>query len=87
MEEMEECIAKRRIKDSIFTNLFGEKKYLIQLYRTIHPEDIRTTESELTDITIKNILTDGLYNDLGFRVGNKVVILVDRKSTRLNSSH
>ncbi len=81
MEEMEECIAKRRIKDSIFTNLFGEKKYLIQLYRTIHPEDIRTTESELTDITIKNILTDGLYNDLGFRVGNKVVILVEAQST------
>lgn len=78
---MEECIAKRRIKDSIFTNLFGEKKYLIQLYRTIHPEDIRTTESELTDITIKNILTDGLYNDLGFRVGNKVVILVEAQST------
>ncbi len=81
MEEMEECIAKRRIKDSIFTNLFGEKKYLIQLYRTIHPEDIGTTESELTDITIKNILTDGLYNDLGFRVGNKVVILVEAQST------
>ena len=71
MEEMEECITKRRIKDSIFTNLFGEKKYFIKFYLTIHLEDIRT----------KDILTDGLYNDLGFRVGNKVVILVEAQST------
>ena len=32
-------IAKYTIKDSVFTNLFQDKKYLIQLYKTIHPED------------------------------------------------
>lgn len=39
-------IAKYTIKDSIFTNLFQDKKYLIQLYRALHPEDTETTEDE-----------------------------------------
>ena len=56
-------IAKYTIKDSIFTNLFQDKKYLIQLYRALHPEDTETTEDELKDITIKNILVDACYND------------------------
>ncbi len=61
MEKTE--IAKHTIKDSIFTNLFQDKKYLIQLYRALHPEDTETTEDELKDITIKNILVDACYND------------------------
>ncbi len=51
-------IAKYTIKDSLFTNLFQDKKYLIQLYRALHPEDTETTEDELKDITIKNVLVD-----------------------------
>ena len=38
-------IAKYTIKDSVFTNLFQDKKYLIQLYNTIHPEDKDVTEA------------------------------------------
>ena len=30
---------KRTIKDSVFTNLFQDKKYLIQLCQTLYPED------------------------------------------------
>ena len=37
-------IAKYTIKDSVFTNLFQDKKYLIQLYRALHPEDVDLTE-------------------------------------------
>lgn len=69
MEETD--IAKYTIKDSVFTNLFQDKKYLIQLYWALHPEDTETTEDELKDITIKNILVDVCYNDLGFTVGAK----------------
>lgn len=74
-------IAKYTIKDSVFTNLFQDKKYLIQLYKTIHPEDKDVTEAELKDITIHNILTDDIYNDLGFLVGDRLVILVEAQST------
>ena len=73
--------AKHTIKDSVFTNLFQEKKYLLQLYKTLHPEDTEVTEDELSDITIHNIMTDGIYNDLGFRRGNRLLILVECQST------
>ena len=74
-------IAKYTIKDSVFTNLFQDKKYLIQLYRALHPEDTETTEDELKDITIKNILVDACYNDLGFTVGDKIMVLTEAQST------
>lgn len=77
----ESQIAKYTVKDSVFTSLFKDKKYLLQLYRALHPEDSETTEDELTDITIKNILTDGMYNDLGFMVGDRLMILVEAQST------
>ena len=73
--------AKRTIRDSVFSDLFGNKKYLLQLYQTLHPEDIGATEEDLTDVTIQNVLTDDLYNDLGFRSGDRVMILVESQST------
>lgn len=74
-------IVKHTIKDSVFTNLFQDKKYLLQLYQALHPEDTTTTEDELTDVTIKNVLTDNIYNDIGFMVGNRLMILVEAQST------
>ena len=74
-------IVKRTIKDSVFTNLFQDKKYLIQLYKALHPEDNDVTVEKLTDITIKNVLTDNIYNDLGFVVEDKLMILVEAQST------
>ena len=76
----EDNIAKYTIKDSVFSDLFKIKKYLMQLYRALHPEDEAATEDELTDITIKNVLTDGIYNDLGFLIGRKFVILIEAQS-------
>ena len=74
-------VAKYTIKDSVFTNLFQDKKYLLQLYKALHPEDTDITQDKLTDVTIKNVLTDNIYNDLGFMVGNRLMILVEAQST------
>ena len=49
---------KRKIKDSVFTNLFQDKKYLLQLYKALHPEDCDVTEDEIADVTIKHVLVD-----------------------------
>ena len=76
-----ESIPKRKIKDSVFTDLFQNKKYLLQLYKALHPEDSDVTEDELADITIKHVLIDGDYNDLGFSVGNRLMVLVESQST------
>ena len=72
---------KRTVKDSVFTDLFGIPKYLIRLYRALHPEDKTTSEKDIINVTIKNILTDYQYNDLGFRIGNTVLLLLEAQST------
>ena len=58
----QEAQVKRTIRDSVFTSLFSDKKYLLQLYRVLHPEDTKTTENDLSMVTIQNVLTDNLYN-------------------------
>lgn len=78
---MTDEVAKHKIKDSVFTNLFKDKKYLFQLYKALHPEDTNATEEQLTYVTIENILINGLYNDLGFMVRNRLVILTEAQST------
>ena len=79
--EKKEAFAKYTAKDSVFSTLFRDKKYLMQLYHALHPEDAETTEDALTDITIRNVLTNGIYNDLCFRVGDKVLFLVEHQSS------
>ena len=64
-EMMQEIKAKRTAKNSVFLDLFQNKTYLLRLYQTLHPEDKTATEDSLTDVTIENVLTDNLYNDLG----------------------
>ncbi|MCI8489298.1 MAG: hypothetical protein HFJ04_03440 [Lachnospiraceae bacterium] len=76
-----EVMAKRTAKNSVFLDLFHNKKYLLKLYQALHPEDTTATEDSLTDVTIENVLTDNLYNDLGFIVNNKLMILIEAQST------
>ena len=75
------AVVKRNIKDCVFTDLFSNKKYLLELYLSLHPEDTGITEDDLNDITIENVLVNDLYNDLGFRVGDRLIILVEAQST------
>ena len=39
------------------------------------------SRDHLKDVTIGNILTDGIYNDLRFIVGNRLMVLVEAQST------
>lgn len=78
---MAQTTPKHKIKDSVFTNLFQDKKYLLQLYKALHPEDCNVTEDEIADVTIKHVLVDADYNDLGFSIGNRLLILVESQST------
>ncbi len=80
-KKKDEIIVKRTVKDSVFTDLFGMPEYLLELYRTLHPEDKKTGMSDLMDVTLKNVLSDDLYNDLGFRVKDRLLILAECQST------
>ena len=72
---------RRAVKDSVFTTLFGETKYTLDLYRSLHPEDTTTTEDDIKIITIKNILVTGMFNDLSFLIGQKLMIFAEAQST------
>ncbi|MCM1181146.1 MAG: hypothetical protein NC347_12870 [Clostridium sp.] len=80
-KQAQAIMAKRTAKNSVFLDLFQNKSYLLKLYKALHPEDIAATEDSLTDVTIENVLTDNLYNDLGFIVNNRLMILVEAQST------
>ena len=71
----------RTVKDSVFTYLFRQPEYTRQLYLSLHPEDTDVTEADCKLVTLQNILTTGLYNDLGIQVRNKILLLVEAQST------
>lgn len=71
----------RNSKASVFEDLFSDRENLLALYHVLHPEDTTATVDDLQHITLKNILTRGQYNDLGFVVGNRLMILVEAQST------
>lgn len=74
---------KRTYQDSVFKNMFEkeDKKYLLELYQALHPEDTDTKASDLIIVSLENILIDSIYNDLGFVAGDSFIILVEAQST------
>ena len=77
----EAIYSKIKVKDTVFTDLFGDARYLLQLYKALHPEDESVTEADLKNVTCKSVLTNRLYNDLGFRARDSLIILVEAQST------
>ena len=71
---------QRNVNDSVFVNIFRHKKYLVELYQVLHPED-EVNEDALELVTIENILVHDMYNDLGFLVKNKLIVLVEAQTT------
>ena len=81
-KQTQEVKAKRTEKNSVFLDLFQDKKNLLKLYKTLHPEDTDATEDTLDIVTIDNVLTDNLYNDLGIMVGNnRLLLLLEAQSS------
>ena len=72
---------KRRSKDSVFVTLFNDKKYVYQLYRELYPEDTDVTVDDISIKTLEAVMVNTLYNDLGFVVKDKFIVLVEAQST------
>lgn len=67
-------------KDSVFCDLFRDPQYLLQLYSALHPEDDITNISDITLVTLENQMLRIQYNDLGFIIGNRLLILIEEQS-------
>lgn len=71
----------RNVKDTVFRAMFRSKEYVLELYRALCPEDTTATVDDLEIITLENVLAVREYNDLGFLVRDKLMILVEAQST------
>lgn len=67
-------------KDGVFCDLFKDPFYLLQLYLALHPEDNTTDIDDITLVTLENQMLRQQYNDLGFIVGNRLMILIEEQS-------
>ncbi len=81
LNKIDEGLAKYTVKDSVFTDLFKDKKYTLMLYKALHNEDNDVTEDDIKPITLENVIMANMYNDLGFSVKNKIFILTEAQST------
>jgi len=72
---------KHAVKDSVFTFIFKQPEYARELYLALHPEDTDVTEADCKLVTLENVLTTGMYNDVGLQVRDKLILLVEAQST------
>ncbi len=82
-ESIDIQVAKRTMKDSIFTHAFRDPKNILLLYKELHPEDVSVTENDIEVVTLENILVDGPVNDVGFIVGDTVLCMAEAQTTRM----
>ena len=66
---------KRTVKDSVFSALFNEPKYLRQLCKVLKPSATEAELDTIANVTIKNVLVNGLYNDLACSMGLNALFL------------
>ena len=81
MKKAEKLKVRRNIKDSVFTDLFRDKKYTLQLYKALHPEDKSATTKDIKIVTLKAIVVNDIYNDLGMIIKDKIIFLLESQST------
>ncbi|MCM1508104.1 MAG: hypothetical protein NC177_13375 [Ruminococcus flavefaciens] len=80
MIQEETSKTKHKLKDSVFVDLFENAENVLRLYKELHPEDENVTVDDIKIQTIKSVLVNTLYNDLGFIVKDKFVMLVEAQS-------
>ena len=71
----------RKSKDSVFVKFFQEKKNILQMYKEFHPEMTDLTDDDIDIKTLESVIVNTLYNDLGFIVKDKYVMLVEAQSS------
>lgn len=71
---------KYTAKDSVFSFIFKQPENTRQLYLALHPEDTDVTEADCKLVTLEHILTNGITNDLGFQVRDKLILLLEAQS-------
>ena len=72
---------KRDYKNSVFIDMFERDDYRLQMFQTFHPEMTDVQASDITAITLKQVITNHQYNDLAFLVKDRLMVFVEAQST------
>ncbi|WP_289027345.1 hypothetical protein [uncultured Flavonifractor sp.] len=72
---------KRDVKDNLFTYLFSQPEYAQQLYLALNPEDSGVTAEDFKLVVPEDTLAISQYNDLGFLVRDKLILIIEVKSS------
>ena len=80
---MEDIIkkVKYKAKDSLFTFIFKDIKYQRKLYASLYDDEKDYLDEDFELITLENIFVNDVYNDLGLRVKDRLIILMEAQST------
>ena len=80
---MEDIIktVKYKAKDSLFTFIFKDIKYQRKLYASLYDDEKDYLDEDFHLITLENIFVNDVYNDLGLRVKDRLIILMEAQST------
>lgn len=62
---------RRNIRDSVFHAMIKEKRFLRDVYLSLHPEDVSVKEEDLSIIESENIFIGGTIHDCCFSVPGK----------------
>ncbi len=71
---------KHAVKDSVFSLFFREPENMHSLYQALHPEDTTSTPEDCKLVTLEHVLINGLTNDLGFTVRNRLIMLTEAQA-------
>ena len=72
--------ANRKGKDSVFTDLFNIPKYAVQMAQAIDKELV-VTESDIQIVSLRTVLLNNVYNDLGMLIKDKLLLCSEAQST------
>jgi hypothetical protein len=81
MMETFDAHVNRNTKDSIFCDLFSRPEYCLQLYKVLHPEDTDVRKENIVLMTLSSLMMRYRYNDLGFLVRDRFLVLVECQSS------
>ena len=70
---------KRNYKDSLFRNIFKDKKRLCSLYNALSGEKI--SPRDVTINTLRGTFYNDIKNDISFKVGNHTVVLMEHQGS------
>lgn len=71
--------AKKNYRDSLFRNIFKDKRRLKSLYESLSGKDIPVSEIRLN--TLKGVFFNDIKNDISFEAAGRLIVLIEHQST------